>query len=1031
MYRLKCLALATMLLSLAVPVLPKTQTMQFLVARTQSTQNLIDEASRLLQVADRQLDKRQITEALETLQRVLGIYREVGDKTRESTTLIIIGLVYENLGQYPKSLEFFGQALAIAKQVGYNSDEFTIGNNNIIIKLLYNNPSQHPKALEFYQKTLATRQQVGDKAGEGTILTVIGFFYDLLQQPLKALQSHQQALAIAKQLGDRSGEVLNLSKIANIYAQNVRQLPKALAFYQQALVISKEIGNKPLQATTLKDIGVVYNQLNQYTKALEFHQQAIAIAKEIGDNVGEQTIQAHIQFVYKNLGQYAKVLESLQQTLASKRKIGDSSGEAQTLLSIGSVYYNLKQYPLALESSQQALAIFHRINSKAGEGIALMNVFQFYLDLKQYPLALKSSEQALAIFRQIKAKREQGIALWAIGQVYSKQGQYAKALEFYQETLAISKEISNLEVEGFILPFIGEVYQKLGQYPKAWEFYQQGLATYKEIGYQEGEAEILNKIGSLLEVQKQPALAIVFYKQSVNITEGIRQDLQGLQKQDLQGSPQQLQQSYVQRFADTYRRLADLLLKQDRVLEAQAVLDLLKVQELEDYLRGVRGNVNTARGIEYLRLEQRLLNKFNSNLTKVVKLGRELGELQKIPASSRTPQQEKRRQEIEAIQRQTKAEFLKFIDSPDVVALVQQLQRTSGGENLNPIILTRLQDNLKQLNQDAVLLYPLILEDRLELVLVTPYAPPIRRSVRVKRSDFNRAIVEFRDALTNRTENAAIPAQKLYNWLIQPLEPALKEANAKTIIYAPDGQLRYIPLAALYDGNQWLVQKYRVNNITALSLTDLNKQPQPLKILAGAFTKGRYVLKVGDSYHPFNGLPFAAKEVENVTAEVANSINLLNSDFNEKETLKRVSNYSILHFATHAAFVTGQPEDSFILFGNGDAANFGKIRLWNLSNIDLVVLSACETGLGEELGDGKEILGFGYLMQEAGARAAVASLWSVDDQATQTLMNAFYTAMKQKKFTKAEALQKTQMTLITNGEHPYYWAPFILIGNGL
>jgi CHAT domain-containing protein len=183
-----------------------------------------------------------------------------------------------------------------------------------------------------------------------------------------------------------------------------------------------------------------------------------------------------------------------------------------------------------------------------------------------------------------------------------------------------------------------------------------------------------------------------------------------------------------------------------------------------------------------------------------VQLGKELEQLQKIPENSRTPAQETRRRQLEAQQRTQKAEFLNFLRTPGVVALVQQLSRTTGGENLNPKTLTQLQDGLKQLKQDAVLLYPLILEDRLELVLVTPYAPPIRRPVPVKREELNRAIAEFRSALTNPVSNAAEPAQKLYNWLIQPLEPALKEANAKTIIYSPDAQLRYIPLAALYDG---------------------------------------------------------------------------------------------------------------------------------------------------------------------------------------------------------------------------------------
>ena len=172
-----------------------------------------------------------------------------------------------------------------------------------------------------------------------------------------------------------------------------------------------------------------------------------------------------------------------------------------------------------------------------------------------------------------------------------------------------------------------------------------------------------------------------------------------------------------------------------------------------------------------------------------------------------------------------------------------------------------------------------------------------------------------------------------------------------------------------------------------------------------------------------------------------------------------MSGFSILHLATHAAFVTGKPEDSFIVFGNNDRATFSDVEKWTLTNFDLVVLSACETGLGGKLGNGEEILGFGYLMQEAGARASIASLWTVDDGGTQVFMNAFYRALQTGKMTKTEALRQAQIALITGDEkalgearsllvvgpgdnqvsavvtnrlnHPYYWAPFILIGNGL
>jgi CHAT domain-containing protein len=229
-------------------------------------------------------------------------------------------------------------------------------------------------------------------------------------------------------------------------------------------------------------------------------------------------------------------------------------------------------------------------------------------------------------------------------------------------------------------------------------------------------------------------------------------------------------------------------------------------------------------------------------------------------------------------------------------------------------------------------------------------------------------------------------------------------------------------------------------------------------VLAAAFTQGNYNFNVGGQQFNFSGLPYAGREVESLGQTVPNTTKLLDQQFNQDIVLQ-MNDYSVVHLATHAAFVAGQPEESFIMFGNGDRATLRDVKKWRLPHVDLVVLSACETGLGDQLGDGREILGFGYQMQQTSARAAIASLWKVSDGGTQALMSAFYQALQGNNITKAEALRQAQIALITGdytalGEqrglgveqqiknslpsevsdrlsHPYYWAPFILIGNGL
>jgi CHAT domain-containing protein/Flp pilus assembly protein TadD len=730
---------------------------------------------------------------------------------------------------------------------------------------------------------------------------------------------------------------------------------------------------------------------------------------------------------------------------AQSQNVQDRKAEGDRLNQEGIQLYNKGQLKAALEKFQQALAIRKEVGDRSGEGTTLNNIGLVYDSLGQYLKALEYYQQALAIRKEVGDRSGEGTTLNNIGLVYDSLGQYPKALEYYQQALAIRKEVGDRSGEGRTLNNIGAVYRSLGQYPKALEYYQQALAIIKEVGDRSGEGTTLNNIGYLLQAQKQPELAIVFFKQSVSTYEEIRSQLRVL--------PKEQQQSYTKTVEGTYRRLAELLLKEDRILEAQQVLDLLKLQELENYLSNVRG---TDKPLIILRPEAEILQKYNEIQKTAIELGTELTQLRKIPETSRTPEQQQRIAFLVKLQEELNQQFNQFSTSDDVVALLNQLSRTTYDQAVKLADLDRLRDDLKKLQ--AVMLYPLILDDRLELVITTPNSPPLRRVVNVKREDLNRVITEFRQALQNPRSDAKTPGKQLYDWLIKPIEADLKQANVKTIIYAPDSQLRYIPLSALYDGNQWLVQRYGVNNITAQSLTNFTHKPQgELKVLAAAFVNGNYTVNVDNQPYNFRGLKFAGREVENLAKVVSNTQKLIDSAFTKDATTTKMNEYTVVHLATHGSFVPGDATQSFILFGNGDTANLKEIGSWTLNNVDLVVLSACETGIGGKLGNGEEILGLGYQFQNRGAKATIASLWQVDDGGTQTLMDAFYAGLKKGNLSKAEALRQAQIALITNNygavggergiivigtsntskqasirlQHPYYWAPFILIGNGL
>ena len=823
------------------------------------------------------------------------------------------------------------------------------------------------------------------------------------------VQMSMGCLPVAAQTNsDRKAEADRLLNQGNqLYI--VSKYREASTAWEQALQIYREIKDRNGEGKSLGNLGNTYNIFGQYQKAIEYYQQSLVIFKQIGNLNGEGDSFNNLGLVYNNFGQYQKAIEYYQQSLAIKKQIGDLNGEGTSLDSLGEAYNSLGQYQKAIDYLQKQLAIAKQIGDLNGETGSLNNL---------------------------------GIA-------YNFLRQYQKASGFYQKSLAIAKQIGDRNGEGNSLGNLGIAYFLLGQYQNAIEFYQQQLAITKQIGDRNGEGYSLNNLAVTFKDLNQTALAIIFYKQAVNTFETIRKDIRGLSKDE--------QKSYADRVAKSYRQLADFLLKQERIIEALQVLDLLKVQELQDFLKDVKGNEKTALGVEMLPQEQNLINQYNNIQNRTIQLGTELTDLRKLP--NRTTTQQQRLTEIEQIEEQVNQQLIALLQSDSTKTLITQLQQTAAKQNLTLPSYKDLSERIQRIGQGTALFYPLILSDRIELVIFIPNQPLIHRSIAINQKDLEIEIKNFRDQLQNRDPKIETTAQKLYKYLLEPIDADLKAAKIQTIVYAPDGQLRYVPLAALHDGKQWIVERYLINNVTAVSLTNLDpSSDRDSRVLAGAFENGNFSFNINDKAFSFSGLPFAGKEVDTLANTIPNTTKLLDKEFSRAAILPNLKTNNIIHLATHAAFVEGTPEDSFILMGNGDRINLREIDQWDLPNVNLIVLSACQTAVGGNLGNGIEILGFGYQLQRAKVRAAIASLWTVSDGGTQKLMEAFYIALKKSKVSHAEALRQAQVALITGnyealGEprgqfvievrpiktpaaptkisHPYYWAPFILIGNGL
>jgi len=334
--------------------------------------------------------------------------------------------------------------------------------------------------------------------------------------------------------------------------------------------------------------------------------------------------------------------------------------------------------------------------------------------------------------------------------------------------------------------------------------------------------------------------------------------------------------------------------------------------------------------------------------------------------------------------------------------------------------------SLESVDSNAAVVYPIALPDRLEL-LVSRKAGIARFSVPIPRSTLDAEAAEFRNLLTKRvTREYKRPARKLYSWLVKPYLTLLQEENIDTLIFVPSGALRTIPMAALHDGDRFLLENYSLAVTPSLNLL-APKALDPRKsdiLLVG--------LSEAVQGHP--ALPGVPAELASIEALYGGRI-LLNDAFDPEQLESALVNSppGILHIASHAKF-TGNPDTSFVLTHNDrlsmeELSSLVRRGQYGDHPVELLILSACETAVGDE----RAALGLAGVAIRAGARSAMGSLWSVSDEATSLLTVNFYRALGSPDASKAHALQRAQLQLMADPafEHPFYWAPFLLINNWL
>jgi CHAT domain-containing protein len=798
------------------------------------------------------------------------------------------------------------------------------------------------------------------------------------------------------------------------------QKVKALEYYSEALQVLKKAKDRQSEGLTLENIGMVLDSFGEKQKALTYHRRALTIFELIGDKQMQGHVLTAIGRIYASLGEYEDALKNYGRSLPLSRSEADKVGEAATLLHIGAVHFLRGE-------TNEARSIF---------------------------------DQAIALQREIGDVSLEAEALGYLGWICQRGGNTHEALASFMLAQSLYKRMGDKEGEAKILRDLGALYLMQNDPQRALTYLEQALPIERAIGYRTGEAATLSYLMVAWKKLGNPRYASFFGKQSVNDHQRLRTNIADMEKS--------IQQKYLGMVQGPYRYLAEILIADGRISEAEQVLNMLKEEESFSYLRRddkvARG---LSRNVALNETEKAALTRYNDLADRITAIGKQFGELdllRKQYEEGRFPQQA-RLEELRKALADAATVFQKFLD---------ELKVTFGQKDERVVqVDSSLQNTLKRLDAKRTAAVSTIVgEDRLNIIVTTANTQRAH-TIGEPAEEINQLVAEFRRALTDPRVDPRPAGQKLYDILLKPIEGDLKGIDADTILWSLDGTLRYIPIAAVWDKDKgYLAERF---SSVVLTLASRDTLGLPISDKAAWNALGVGVSKPTEGFTALTAVPdeldciITDRQNKTVAAKpkcttgVVHGRKLLDEKFTATSFENALGRYPIVHIASHFSLNPGNDKDSFLLLGGGDQRKFTVENLRNVSlaDVELMVLSACNTATpGGEKANGVEIEGFGAVAQKQGAKAVMATLWPVADESTRDLMVRFYQLYDKAGLTKAEAVRQAQLEMLRSKvsptaacspiraevvgtgkkaeyqcdpsapyAHPYYWAPFVLFGN--
>lgn len=980
-------------------------------------------------------------EAIKKYEEALPSWRMAGDGSEEADTLRNIGEVYHQLGE-PRV------------------------------------------ALEYFKRALLRNRKGNDRRGKGETLNSFGFTYLSLGENQKALEYLTRALALGRTVGNRRGEAQVLNNLGEVhyYAGN---LQKALEVYHQALRIWWALDNRRGQAQTLTDLGYIYSDLSENQKALDSYNQAYALWSAMNDQRGQAVTLSATGKLYSRLGESQEALNLFSQARQLIRPMGDLIEEARLLNGTGYVYEELGERHEALNFYNQALLLYRAANFRGGEAATLHEIGRIHYSSGDNEKALDYFQQALAMSRALSDRRMESYALREIGMAYDAVGAKEKALDYYEQALSLNRSGKDRRGETDTLNLIGGVYRGRGEKLKALGYFNQSLPLGRAAGYRFGEASALYNIARVERDRDNLTEARAGIEAALKVAESLRTKVAS---QGLRASYFATVRQHYEFYIDVLMRLHKRRPSEGFDATALEISERARARSLLETLIESRADIR--RGIDpaLLERERALQQQLNAKAERQMQLrsGRHAAE----DAAAIAKEIDEITGEYDAVKAQIRAASPHYaaLTQPQPLSL-EAIQRQVLDDNtlLLEYALGDERSYLWAVTRTGMTSYELPGGAEIEGAARRLYDLLTARQP-VQGETFEQLQTRVREADARYWQEAEALSETLLGRVAGQLEgKKLLVVADGALQYIPFGALT-VPGAAkqsvgakrhgavpLADAPLPLMINHEVINLpSASALAVLREETfgrkpaaKAVAVLAdpvfekddpripsrsggqpaasageGQTSELNRALRDVEMLAAQSGIPrllASRAEAEAIIAVTPAGAGLKAVGFEADRSMAtkpELGQYRVVHFATHGLLNSEHPELSGIilsLFDKRGQPQDGFLRLHDVYNlnlpVELVVLSACNTGLGKDV-KGEGLIGLTRGFMYAGAKGVMASLWKVDDQATAELMKHFYRGMLKEGLSPAAALRKAQIAMWEQKRWhaPYFWAAFALQG---